>query len=331
MVCSIFHWICKGKDREFMDRIKESFDSLPTAVCFFNAHGVVRLINHKMLSVLTLLHKNGLQTLAELEEVLQNPPSDITCLNPHLHIYQFPDGKILCFRKESIQTKGGDSYTELTAADVTELIRKQNQLQEENAKLEEANERMRKLFEQMPEIIREEETLEMKLRVHDDIGHSILSARRALLRQAKLEELQASAALWEQSIAVLYRSNQINTERDPWEEAIKRADDMGLRILFTGSPPNASKSRSLFALALRECAANAVRHAAATELYAIFKEKEQQIELQLTNNGSLPREEIREGGGLSMLRQRLEEAGGQMTLQSLPRFMLELNLPKEEK
>ena len=348
-----------------MDRIKESFDSLPTAVCFFNAQGIIRLINHKMLSVLTFFHKNGLQTLAELDEVLQNPPADITCLNPHLQLYQFPDGRILRFQKKSIQTKEGAFYTELTAADVTELIRKQNQLQEENAKLEEANERMRKLFEQMPAIIREEETLEMKLRVHDDIGHSILAARRALLRQANLEELQASAALWEQSIAVLYHSNQIHTEADPWEEAIKRADDMGLRILLTGDPPQArtkrfaretlapsavacdifsfcesahpcgafsyyTRNRSLAALALRECAANAVRHAAATELYANFKDMKNQIELQLTNNGSLPAEEICEGGGLSMLRQRLEEAGGQMTIQSQPCFMLRIILPKEE-
>ncbi len=347
-----------------MDRIKESFDSLPTAVCFFNAQGIIRLINHKMLSVLTLFHKNGLQTLAELDAVLQNPPADVACLNSLLQLYQFPDGRILRFQKKSIRTRDGDSYTELTAADVTELIRKQNQLQEENAKLEEANERMRKLFEQMPAIIREEETLEMKLRVHDDIGHSILATRRALLRQANLEEMQASAALWEQSIAVLYRSNQIHTETDPWEESLKRADDMGLRILLTGDPPQArtkpfaretlapsvhpceafsyvtgnsdgisyyTRNRSLAALALRECATNAVRHAAATELYANFKDMDNQIELQLTNNGRLPAEEICEGGGLSMLRQRLEEAGGQMIIQSQPCFMLRIILPKEEK
>ena len=41
----------------------------------------------------------------------------------------------------------------------------------------------------MPQIIREEETLAMKLRVHDDIGHSILAARRALLQQASLEQI----------------------------------------------------------------------------------------------------------------------------------------------
>ena len=47
-----------------MDRIKESFDSLPIAVCFFDKNGVVRLINHRMLAIASQLRKGGIQTLA---------------------------------------------------------------------------------------------------------------------------------------------------------------------------------------------------------------------------------------------------------------------------
>ena len=34
-----------------MNSIKESFDNLPVAVCFFDKRGVVRLMNRRMLSV----------------------------------------------------------------------------------------------------------------------------------------------------------------------------------------------------------------------------------------------------------------------------------------
>ena len=122
----------------------------------------------------------------------------------------FRTGQALRFAQEQITTKAGVRYTQITAADVTELIRKQNQLKAENAKLAEANERLRRLLVQMPEIIREEETLAMKLRVHDDIGHSILAARRVLLQHTDLKEIRANAALWEQSISVLYRSQPDN-------------------------------------------------------------------------------------------------------------------------
>ena len=47
-----------------MDRIKESFDSLPIAACFFDKNGVVRLINRRMLAIANWLRKGGIQSLA---------------------------------------------------------------------------------------------------------------------------------------------------------------------------------------------------------------------------------------------------------------------------
>ena len=174
-----------------MDRIKESFDSLPIAACFFDKNGVVRLINRRMLAIANWLQKGGIQSLAEMQSALQAPPASVCCLDPRLRIYRFPDGTALRFAQEQITTKAGVRYTQITAADVTELIQKQNQLKAENAKLEKTNKRLKRLLAQMPEIIREEETLAMKLRVHDDIGHSILAARRVLLQHTDLKEIRA--------------------------------------------------------------------------------------------------------------------------------------------
>ena len=313
-----------------MDRIKESFDSLPIAACFFDKNGVVRLINRRMLAITNWLQKGGIQSLAEMQSALQAPPASVCCLDPHLRIYRFPDGTALRFAQEQITTKAGVRYTQITAADVTELIRKQNQLKAENAKLAEANERLRRLFVQMPEIIREEETLAMKLRVHDDIGHSILAARRVLLQNTDQKELRANAALWEQSISVLYRSSQITAQSEPLEAAKKRAEELGVRVLLTGREPQRQWIRTLSALAICECAANCVRHADGTELYVRFRQKPDCMEVALTNNGAVPKEKITEGGGLSMLRQRIEEAGGKMEVWRSPRFKLIISLPEQE-
>ena len=106
-----------------MDRIKESFDSLPIAACFFDKNGVVRLINRRMLAIANCLRKGGIQSLAEMQSVLQAPPANVRCLDMRLRIYRFPDGKALRFAQEQITTKAGVRYTQITAADVTELIR----------------------------------------------------------------------------------------------------------------------------------------------------------------------------------------------------------------
>ena len=310
------------------NRIKESFDSLPIAVCFFDMHGLIRLINHRMLATAAMLRKDGIQTLTELQGVLHKPPESITCISRRLNIYQFPDGTTLRFSFEPVKTRTGSKYIQATASDVTKLMQEQRRLKEENNRLAEANERLLKLYKQMPELIREKETLELKQRVHDDIGHSILAARRALIGHLKLDELKENASLWEESISVLYRSNEMAAHINPMEIAIKRAAEMGVSVVYEGTAPDSDTTIALAALAIRECAANCVRHADATILYVSFTHAGKYIEMTLSNNGNIPEDEIHEGGGLSMLRHNIEKAGGSMQVQSLPSFKLMLKLPE---
>ena len=54
-----------------MDKIKESFDNLPIAACFFDKNGVVRLINRRMLAIANCLRKGGIQSLAVRSASLQ--------------------------------------------------------------------------------------------------------------------------------------------------------------------------------------------------------------------------------------------------------------------
>lgn len=61
-----------------------------------------------------------------------------------------------------------------------------------------------------------------------------------------------------------------------------------------------------------------------------FWQKPDCIAVSLTNNGAAPKGKITEGGGLSMLRQRIEESGGKMEIQSVPRFKLMLSLREKE-
>ena len=73
---------------------------------------------------------------------------------------------------------------------------------------------------------------------------------------------------------------------------------------------------------------NAVRYAEATELYVAFSEMEAEASVTVSNNGKIPKGEVVEGGGLSTLRRRIEQAGGRMDVQSFPRFQLTVTEPK---
>ena len=55
---------------------------------------------------------------------------------------------------------------------------------------------------------------------------------------------------------------------------------------------------------------------------------EEEYTIELTNNGILPKEEIIEGGGLSVLRERVEGRGGKMGIDIEPIFKLWIRFPR---
>ena len=313
-----------------MNAIKESFDNLPTAVCIFDSRGLVRLMNRRMLTVTAALLGSGVQTLEELQYALEHPPETIVPLKNAPFVYRFPDGTVLRFVQERLTDADGSTYQQVTAADVTELVARQNQLAEENERLADANRRARRLLEQMPEIVREQEILAMKMRVHDDIGHSILAARQALLGGADLDEMRRSAAVWEKSVALLHRANTAPDMLEPLAYARRRAEELHVRLLICGSIPETGETHELTALAIRECLTNCVRHAGATELYVSARTGSGCCTVTITNNGAPPAGEITEGGGLSALRRRIERSGGSMRIAAQPRFSLTVTLPEKE-
>lgn len=313
-----------------MISVKDAFDNMPIAVCFFDKHGTVRLINRRMLNVSTMLLGSEMQTLTELHNALETPSKQISVTDSAVPLYNFPDGKTLRFEEKTVTDSDGASFVQVTAADVTELAKRQAELRRENEQLSEANRRARQLYENMAEIVREEEILSMKMRVHDDIGHSILSARRALLSNEDIEAVRSNAAVWEKSIELLHHANNMPDQPDPMEYAEKRAEALGVRLVMNGVMPESSRLRYLFSLAVRECVTNCVRHAGGNEVCVTVSADGDSYTAMLTNNGKVPDGQIVEGGGLSALRRRIEKNNGNMTVQSFPCFALTVSLKDDE-
>ena len=82
--------------------------------------------------------------------------------------------------------------------------------------------------------------------------------------------------------------------------------------------------------AMQVCLTNAVQYAKATELAACIPENDDNVTVMIRNNGKQPEQPVREGGGLTNLRRRIEAAGGTMRIQSLPEFILCIEIPKRK-
>ena len=304
--------------------IKESFDQLPTATCFFDSTGGVVLCNRRMYELSQYLLHSSIQYLAEAEQALASPPDGVVPIAHAENTYQFPDQTIWKFEKRIVTDRYKETYTQLTAAVVTQLHQALTQFAIDNHKLAQDAEKLKELSKTVEAVAREKEALAAKSAMHDSLASCITVTKQFLA--GDLDRISAEVVLreWEKSIA--FRDSVLEPAKDSLYHAAKSS---GVTIRITGKIPDGDMSELIYT-AMQVCLTNAVQYAKATELAACIPENDDNVTVMIRNNGKQPEQPVREGGGLTNLRRRIEAAGGTMRIQSLPEFILCIEIPKRK-
>lgn len=301
--------------------IKESFDRLPTAVCFFDRSGGIVLCNRQMYRLSQYLLNSDLQYLEELQKALASPPKGIMHLASPEDTYRFPDGLVWKFERAAVTDRYGETYIQLTAADVTALHRALEQLAEDNRRLEQDAEKLRRLSENVAAVAREREQLAAKSAMHDSLAACITVTKQYLA--GDLGGIDADIVLREWKKSIVFQEAGLLAAR---EKLYESADSSGVTVRIRGAEP-ANGAADLMYAAMQVCLNNAIQYAQATELMTNIWEDGDRYTVLIRNNGRPPEKTITEGGGLSNLRRRIERIGGTMTVQSLPEFALVIGIP----
>lgn len=323
----IYHEI-RGEKRITHTAIKESFDNLPTGVCFFNESGLPVLCNVAMQRFSFAVCGKDVQYITDLDIYMEGA-QPTNGAHREADVFVLPDNRAWRLEKRVVTGKQGEKYTHFIALDVTELHQRRMELLRENKALRHVQHKLQELSANMVAVTREEEILAMKMRVHDEMGRCLLAARQALASQDPTLISDSLAASWQRAVHML-QTNNMDEGEDMLEELRSACRDIGLEIITRGSLPKDEKAAYLIVCAIRECSTNAVRCAAATELYVDLQEDGTAYDVCVTNNGALPEKDIVEGGGLSTLRHRVERAGGTMRVDARPKFALHVALPKRK-
>lgn len=304
--------------------IKESFDQLPTATCFFDSTGGVVLCNRRMYELSQYLLHSSIQYLAEAEQALASPPDGVVPIAHAENTYQFPDQTIWKFEKRIVTDRYKETYTQLTAADVTQLHQALTQFAIDNHKLAQDAEKLKELSKTVEAVAREKEALAAKSAMHDSLASCITVTKQFLA--GDLDRISAEVVLreWEKSIA--FRDSVLEPAKDSLYHVAKSS---GVTIRITGKIPDGDMSELIYT-AMQVCLTNAVQYAKATELAACISENDDNVTVMIRNNGKQPEQPVREGGGLTNLRRRIEAAGGTMRIQSLAEFILCIEIPKRK-
>lgn len=308
--------------------VKNALDNLPAGILFFDSDSFAVLTNHTMLTLLNELTGGDAMTMKQLDDVLdgKSPCESAKRVCADGRKFVFSDGRIRTFEKSVINTEG-KKYVQFTANDVTDIYKMKQELEYDNELLKKAAENLRTLSENVAAATREEEILNFKMQIHDDMGKSIAAVRRFLTQNDSAQNADELIDMWRESVTLMKKDNESKNE-DELSFLISSAKKMGLDIVTDGRLPAQPDNYYIVISAVRTCLINAVRHADASEMYVNITYESGFVKIKITNNGIPPKGEITEGGGLSALRRRVEKHAGIMTTQSSPVFALNIKIPE---
>lgn len=311
--------------------VKETMDDVPCGVCVSDSWGRIVLSNKKMRELSRMLIGAVLQNYEDLKQVLDGNKSvqGVTRLSPENSVLYLPNGTVWMFQNYMLTEEEVAGYLQTVAFDVTEIYFNSEKIRMKNEKLELLNQKLKKMYEQIDESIREQETLKMKMQVHDSFGRSLLTIRHMLEGNKEPDYMKNQLEILKQSVYILSGITQDDTEKQ-YEESIKHAEKLGVSVEIEGELCDEYQVALITDKAIRECVTNCIRHAHGRRVYVQSHKTRDGWKVCITNDGERPKEGCREGGGLSALREVVERDGGEMTTKFEPEFLLALKLPFSE-
>lgn len=313
--------------------IKESTDDLPMGLCFSKKDGLTLLVNRKMYMLSLAIMGTSLQNARQFWEMVsagELPEGVSRVKGGEEPIILLQNGSVWTFSKSYIKIDR-EEVVQLLAVDTTDLYNLRFELEEKNASLKEMNNRLQEYGENVTELIREEEILATKVKIHADMGSALLATRYYLNNQKGKDQAESLIKSWNYNISMLYNEVNQETKEDIFQHLNEAAAAVGVTIEVNGKvPKNNVKAERLIVAAGRECLTNTVRHGDGDKVMIHIQENQLYYHVEYTNNGTDPEEEVKEGGGLMGLRRRVEDMGGNMQIVTSPQFVLIINIPKEK-
>lgn len=308
-----------------LDSVKQAMDLLPIGLAIGRADGTVAHCNRTMDDLVRQRTGRGLHDLTLLEE-LCGPAGETRLTLPEAD-------QVWQLTRRSLTLEGED-YLQFTAQEITQQAAILRDLEQKHERLLGLRRRLELYHRQAGRIIIAQELLTARMEVHSAVGNVLLEAQRYLRDPASFDEERLLQSLKYTNTVLLREYEQDDSHRDPLAEALEAAEILGVDVSVTGRFPEGEPDRGILAAAIRECAANTVKHADGDRLTVELLEQGpggRDRTFLLCSNGTPPEAPIRESGGLLSLRSLVERKGGTMRARggrdAEAAFRLEITIP----
>ena len=290
--------------------VKEAMENLPSGLVFYDKNGYIYLSNKVMNNLSLELTKKDLQNGNELWNDIIN--KNLTNLEEYIYI---SENKIIWkIFKENIDIEG-TIYQKIQADDISDIYNLSIILKKKNNQLKIEQKKLIEHMKNIDDYIIEEETLKLKMKVHDNFGELITLTNKMYKENIKNKDKEILIKNWN----ILDRKMKYllpvkNTNEYSLEKVIDLSKRLDCKISINGILPTDKFSKDTVIYALNEMLKNAVNHTNAKRLLVNIVYKNSQIIITIKNKNKNNIKSIKESGGLSSVRSKIEKIDGIMEI-----------------
>lgn len=306
--------------------IHQALDNLPMALGFSNKKGDPILTNATMQALSLELNGHIFRNAHEFWQGVQAYEHIEHQVVDHL-VIKLNNHQYWSILKEGYHING-EFLIQISATNVSKQYQLSEQLHQENLKLNHQQARLKVLVDDIETIKKDEETLAVKMRIHNELGKTILTSKRYLEHETS-HTLNEIINYWNQVIdsMELPQSYLSGNVMEMYEQIKEAAHMIGCELIVNGNLPTDSDNGYLMMIAIKEAIINAIKHGGATQVVVDIDHNHDGYILKIHDNGALKVDRLHEGGGLSSLRQKLEAALGTLEIITQGKVVLNIYLP----
>ncbi len=307
--------------------IIQALNTLPIGILFYDEKGDIHLKNDKMQELLFAFSKKKYHNGKKLWDELKKEQTTYSTYK------KAGENFLLKAKNETWQltkntiTINNITFFEITAIEVSELMQTHHLLLQEREILIAQNKEAKLLRKKQKELHKEREYIRIRTQVHDVLSQRLTAIQR-ISQNSDFTDYTDLLSLSKDTIAQI-KTRQGGNASELFGDMYFFFRKIGLSIELLNALPEENTISFLILAVLREACTNAIKHAGATKVYVKIKSKEDNYRIEITNNGTSPKQGLVEGGGLFGIRSRVENAGGVLKVEVIPKFSLIITIGKE--
>jgi len=305
--------------------VQQAMDSLDDAILFYKKNGHILMQNSKMQELMLKMAGRVIYNGRIYFETVVAKNAEQR--DAYSFLYHLTDS-VWLFTVREINIGGRKTVTRLTAADVTEKNRVNLLLREKHNELKDREKQLKDFVENIEAIRLSEELIRVKTETHDSIGQKLTLLLR-YLRYGKLPDQEMLSSILSDLQLDLQKAGTVPDDpQTELDSLISSYGYSGVEINISGKLPSDKDAAGTLVKVLREAVANAVIHGYADRVYANITADDYNVTMRVTDNGAGAVKEIREGGGITGMTWRLAQLGGELIIETAPRFTLTATIPE---